>query len=149
MKVSAPAYFHSSATAQLLRPWVKERSNQLFYGQRKSGSKRHALTTKQGNKTFYKGTRSSGIGKHTPGGNYYITWSKVRTYVPPSSENYNHDLKPLVPKYNFTKVSSNSYKGFKNSLDSNLYYKKLSDYIFYGKEINPNDPELPEWLEHP
>ena len=148
MKATAPAFFHSSSAAQLLRPWEKERNSRLFYGMRKTGSKRHPLTTKQGNKTFYKGTRSSGIGKHTPGGNYFITWPKVRTYVVPSAEDYNHDLKPFVPKYNFTQVTANSYKGFINSTDPNFYYKKLSDYIFYGKGGNPNDPTLPSHKEH-
>ena len=37
------------------------RDGTLYYGQLKSGSKRHALTGKQGNKHYYKGTRSTGI----------------------------------------------------------------------------------------
>ena len=59
------------------------RDGTLYYGQLKSGSKRHALTGKQGNKHYYKGTRSTGIGSWDSRGRYHINWEKVRTYVVP------------------------------------------------------------------
>lgn len=69
---------------QLLRPWKTFKDGTLFYGTTKNGSKRHPLTSKQGNKNYYKGTRSSGIGSHTAYGKYTINWEKVRTYVVPA-----------------------------------------------------------------
>lgn len=69
----------------LLRPWKTFKDGTLFYGIQKTGSNRHPLTSKQGNKNFYKGTRSSGVGSHTQYGGYSIKWEKVRTYVVPAS----------------------------------------------------------------
>lgn len=68
----------------VLRPWKTFKDGTLFYGTSKTGSKRHPLTSKQGNKNFYKGTRSSGVGQHTSTGKYTIHWDKVRTYVVPA-----------------------------------------------------------------
>ena len=44
---------------------------------------RLALTTKQTNKGFYKGTGTGSTGRHTKHGGYIIEWEKVRTYVVP------------------------------------------------------------------
>jgi large subunit ribosomal protein L41 len=44
---------------------------------------RHALSTKQTNKGFYKGTGTGSTGRHTQHGGYIIEWEKVRTYVVP------------------------------------------------------------------
>lgn len=45
--------------------------------------RRLALTTKQVNGGFYKGTGSGSMGRHTKHGGYIIEWAKVRTYVVP------------------------------------------------------------------
>jgi hypothetical protein len=45
--------------------------------------RRLALTTKNGPKDFYKGTRSGAMGRHTKRGGYRIMFEKVRTYVFP------------------------------------------------------------------
>ena len=79
---------------------------------------------------MYKGTRSSGIGKHTRYGGYTIQWSKVRTFVTPKI--FNTDLKPLV-SHNLPELKHN-YGGFqKGPLDSQLYFTKLKEYIKNGK----------------
>jgi hypothetical protein len=44
---------------------------------------RHALSTKQTNKGYYKGTGTGSTGSHTKHGGYIIDWAKVRTYVCP------------------------------------------------------------------
>jgi len=46
--------------------------------------RRLALTTKQVNGGYYKGTGSGSTGRHTKHGGYIIEWEKVRTYVAPS-----------------------------------------------------------------
>lgn len=50
--------------------------------------RRLALTTKQVNGGYYKGTRSGSMGRHTKHGGYIINWDKVRTYVVPSLEGF-------------------------------------------------------------
>jgi len=47
--------------------------------------RRLALTTKQGPKDYYKGTRTGSMGRHTKHGTYKIEWEKVRTYVYPEN----------------------------------------------------------------
>ena len=47
--------------------------------------RRLALTTKQANKGFYKGTGTGSTGRHTKHGGYVIEWAKVRTYVAPAN----------------------------------------------------------------
>ncbi|SCU86945.1 LADA_0E01134g1_1 [Lachancea dasiensis] len=130
MRPTLSTFFHESPVSLLTRPWKKNRDGTLFYGVSKSGNRRTPLTTKQGNKTMYKGTRSSGIGKHTRYGGYTIQWRKVRTFVTP--KNYNSELKPLVshrlPELRHT------FQGFqKGALDTQLYFRKLRDYVKYGK----------------
>lgn len=46
------------------------------------------LTTKDVNKGFYKGTRTGTVGRHTKYGGFIIDFSRVRTYVCPSLENF-------------------------------------------------------------
>lgn len=46
--------------------------------------RRLALTTKQVNGGYYKGTGSGSLGRHTKHGGYVIEWRKVRTYVVPT-----------------------------------------------------------------
>lgn len=102
----------------LLRPWKTFKDGTLFYGTSKNGSKRHPLTSKQGNKNYYKGTRSSGIGSHTAYGKYTITWDKVRTYVVPAGLS-NTDVSFLI-------ISS----GVSDILTSTVYAICLSDRSF-------------------
>lgn len=52
MKVSQVLSFQGSVSSALRRPWQTFRDGTLYYGQLKSGSKRHALTGKQGNKHY-------------------------------------------------------------------------------------------------
>jgi len=47
--------------------------------------RRLALTTKQTNKGYYKGTGSGSTGSHTKHGGYVIDWDKVRTYIVPKN----------------------------------------------------------------
>lgn len=94
MKPTSARFFQQSQITQLTRPWKKYRDGTLFYGASKVGNKRVPLTTKDGNKSMYKGTRSSGIGRHTQYGGYKINWNRVRTYTVP--KDFNTDLKPLL-----------------------------------------------------
>lgn len=130
MRSTTVNLFRESPISLLTRPWKKYRDGSLFYGLSKAGNRRTALTTKQGNKTMYKGTRSSGIGKHTRYGEYTIQWQKVRTFVTP--KNYNTSLKPLV-SHNVPELTHH-FKGFKKgTLDANLYFQKLKQYVKNGK----------------
>lgn len=61
--------------------------------------RRLALTTKQVNGGYYKGTRTGSMGRHTKHGDYVIEWHKVRTYVVPQ------ELKDF-------KVSINSFQNY-------------------------------------
>lgn len=45
---------------------------------------RLALTTKQVNGGYYKGTGTGSMGRHTKYGGYVVEWRKVRTYVVPA-----------------------------------------------------------------
>lgn len=130
MKPTSVRYFSQSAVSQLTRPWKKYRDGTLFYGLSKSGNKRTPLTTKQGNKTMYKGTRASGIGHHTKFGEYVIDWTKVRTYVTPKFAN--DDLKPLLSA-NLPELR-HEFKGYaKGPQDVDLYFEKLDEYVKHGK----------------
>ena len=95
MRATQVLNFQASVQATLRRPWKTFRDGTLYYGMLKSGSKRHPLTTKQGHKHYYKGTRSTGIGHLDSRGRYHIDWNKVRTYVVPSGLNTTN-LKALV-----------------------------------------------------
>lgn len=140
MRPTTVNLFKESPISLLTRPWKKFRDGTLFYGDSKTGTRRTALTTKQGNKTMYKGTRSSGIGKHTRYGGYTIQWRKVRTFVTP--EHYNTDLKPLV-SHNVPELK-HQFKGYaKGSLDTKLYFDKLKEYIQNGKlQTEASDPKV-------
>ncbi|CCH40985.1 54S ribosomal protein L27, mitochondrial [Wickerhamomyces ciferrii] len=140
MRATQILAFQQSPVAALVRPWKKFRDGTLFYGLTKTGSRRHPLTTKKGNKNFYKGTRSSGIGRLTTKARYVINWDKVRTFVVPKE--YNFDLKPLVSP-NAPQIQ-NHYEGFqKGPLDPQLFYKKLREYVFYGK-VETQESQLKE-----
>lgn len=130
LKATGVNLFQGSRTTLLTRPWVKYRDGTLFYGESKAGNKRTPLTTKQGNKDMYKGTRSSGIGRHTRKGGYVIEWRKVRTFVTP--KDYNMDLKPLV-SHNVPELKHH-FKGYKGGImDAQLYADKLKEYVLKGR----------------
>ncbi|KAH0544376.1 hypothetical protein FGG08_001517 [Glutinoglossum americanum] len=59
--------------------------------------RRLALTTKQVNGGYYKGTGSGSTGRHTKHGGYIIEWEKVRTYVVPNDLD-NFELTPFVAR---------------------------------------------------
>ncbi|AMD19304.1 HBR403Wp [Eremothecium sinecaudum] len=129
MRPTSATLFHESHVKLLLRPWDKH-SDRIFYGYSKSGNKRVSLSTKDGNKNMYKGTRSSGIGRHTKLGGYKINWDKVRTYVTPSQ--INTDLKPLL-SHNLPELK-HDFSGYeKGPLDTKLYLDKLRQFIKHGK----------------
>ncbi|CCH60070.1 hypothetical protein TBLA_0C02610 [Henningerozyma blattae CBS 6284] len=134
MKFTQQLLFHESAISQLTRPWKKYRDGSLFYGVSKQGTKRLPLTTKQGNKNMYKGTRSSGIGKHTKYGEYVINWSKVRTFTVPKI--MNTSLKPLVSSD--VPELKHQFKNYpKGPIDINLYFDKLREYVRDGEVPSP------------
>lgn len=130
MKPIGVRQFSTTSADLLTRPWNKYRNGTLFYGLTKTGNKRIPLTTKQGNKTMYKGTRASGIGKHTKHGDYVINWQKVCTFVTP--QYYNEDLKPLVSA-NVPELK-HQFQGYpKGAQDTKLYFDKLMKYIKEGR----------------
>ncbi|KAI4276594.1 MAG: hypothetical protein LQ337_002377 [Flavoplaca oasis] len=59
--------------------------------------RRLALTTKQVNGGYYKGTGSGSMGRHTKHGGYIIDYRKVRTYVVPTDLK-DFKLTPFVTK---------------------------------------------------
>ncbi|PRT52957.1 54S ribosomal protein L27, mitochondrial [Wickerhamiella sorbophila] len=133
-----------SAVQQLLRPWQKYRDQKIFYGLTKSGNKRWSLTTKQGNKDFYKGTNSTGVGSWTNKGQYRINWEKVRTYVVPAGVD-SSDLKPFVcPTAPSIK---NAYAGFAGATDGKLHLRKVMEFIKYGTEESPEMARKDGWKE--
>lgn len=120
--------FHSSTQSLLKRPWKTYKDGTLFYGQSKAGNKRLALSTKQGNKNFYKGTRSSGIGHISSKGTYNIDYARVRTFVTPAD--MSTPLKPLVSAN--TPVPKNTFKGYTGATDGRLWLNNVKEYIENG-----------------
>ncbi|KAL8863283.1 MAG: hypothetical protein Q9178_000658 [Gyalolechia marmorata] len=59
--------------------------------------RRLALTTKQVNGGYYKGTGSGAMGRHTKHGGYIVDYKKVRTYVVPKDLK-DFKLTPFVTK---------------------------------------------------
>lgn len=122
--------FSSTAAAELRRPWKTYKDGTLFYGYSKNGNKRLALTTKQGNKNFYKGTRSTGIGKMDQWGGYHIKYEKVRTFVVPEALE-TCTFKPLVSAN--APVPKNSFKGYTGITDGKLHLAKIKEFVETGK----------------
>ncbi|EGV66075.1 60S ribosomal protein L27, mitochondrial [Yamadazyma tenuis] len=145
MRASSVLNLQASATANLRRPWQTFRDGQIWYGLTKSGSKRQALTTKQGNKNYYKGTRSSGIGKLNNAGNYMVDWTKVRTYVVPADIS-SVSFKPLVSP-NSPQLEQR-YVGYADGpKDGELAWKNVVDFIEYGENYDVQDIEENEYKE--
>lgn len=120
--------FHTSTPSLLKRPWKTYKDGTLFYGQSKAGNNRLPLSTKQGNKNFYKGTRSSGIGHISNKGKYSIDYNKVRTFVTPAD--MSTPLKPLVSAN--VPIPKNTFKGYTGSTDGRLWLDKVKEYIETG-----------------
>lgn len=145
MKASLILNFQATGTVALRRPWQTFKDGQLWYGMTKVGSKRHPLTTKQGNKHFYKGTGSSGYGKLNKNGTYIIDWNKVRTYVVPA-DLHNTELRALVsPK---VPEIYQKYVGYDDGAKSaDLAFQNLVDFVEYGENYNSVDLEDAGYLE--
>lgn len=120
--------FHTSAPSLLKRPWKTYKDGTLFYGQSKAGNKRLALSTKQGNKNYYKGTRSSGIGHISMRGKYSIDYDRVRTFVTPAD--MATPLKPLVSAS--VPVPKNTFKGYTGITDGRLWLDNVKEYVETG-----------------
>ncbi|VEU22120.1 DEKNAAC103130 [Brettanomyces naardenensis] len=130
MRASQVLAFKETAETCLRRPWKTYRDGTLFYGQSKAGNKRLPLSTKQGNKNYYKGTRSSSIGKFNQYGKYTINYEKVRTFVIPEDLD-ECVLRPLVSS--LAPVPKNSFKGYEGAADGRLYLDKVKEFIETGK----------------
>lgn len=146
MKSSQVAKFQQSVSTLLRRPWQKERAQNLWYGHWKTGSKRHALTTKQGNKNFYKGTRSAGYGKLNSSGHFIMDWTKVRTYVVPA-ELGTTELKSLVlPK---TPQILQKFRGYNDGFkDPEFAWHNIKNFIEYGPNYSDDfDMEKNRYLQ--
>ncbi|RLV92138.1 54S ribosomal protein L27 mitochondrial [Spathaspora sp. JA1] len=145
MRASQILNFQNTALNSLRRPWQTYKNGQLWYGIIKSGSKRHALTTKQGNHTFYKGTRSSGVGKLNARGQYIMNWDKVRTYVVPAELNTT-ELKALVsPHSPQLRIKT---EGYNDGLKSAEYaFDSIVKFIEYGENYDQQDLEKQDYVE--
>ncbi|ODV77370.1 uncharacterized protein CANTADRAFT_91823 [Suhomyces tanzawaensis NRRL Y-17324] len=145
MRASAVHSFQQTAAASLRRPWQTFRDGQIWYGLTKRGNKRLPLTTKQGNKHYYKGTRSTGIGSLNSNGTYIINWEKVRTYVVPA-DLHNTELKALVsPK---VPQIYQKYVGFQDGAKSpELAFDNVVNFIEHGENYNDVDLEQSNYLE--
>lgn len=129
--------FHATLAASLRRPWQTFKDGQIWYGMLKSGSKRHPLTTKQGNKHFYKGTRSSGYGKLNKNGTYIMNWAKVRTYVVPA-DLQSTELRPLVSPS--TPKVWQQWVGYSDGPKSvELAWKNIVDFVEHGENYDFQD----------
>lgn len=145
MRASQVRCFQLSCVNQLRRPWQTFKDGQLWYGITKSGSKRHPLTTKQGNKHYYKGTRSTGVGLQNSHGSYIVNWNKVRTYVVPANLETS-ELKSLVsPRVPQIHQKFIGYPdGAKNA---QLAFKNVVDFIEHGENYNDVNLEESQYLE--
>lgn len=145
MRASSIIGFQQSTAASLRRPWQTFRDGQIWYGMTKTGSKRHPLYSKLGNKNFYKGTRSSGVGSLTKHGKYIVNWEKVRTYVVPA-ELATSELKPFV-SVDVPQILQKT-PGYSDSFKSpELAWNNIKDFIEYGENYNDVDLEKSNYLE--
>ncbi|EGW34916.1 uncharacterized protein SPAPADRAFT_58037 [Spathaspora passalidarum NRRL Y-27907] len=145
MRATQVLNFQSTASSSLRRPWQKYKNGQLWYGFIKSGSKRHPITTKQGNHTFYKGTGSTGVGRLNNKGQYIMNWDKVRTYVVPSDLN-STELKALVSP-NTPQIRLTT-EGYKDGIKSAEYaFDSIIKFVEYGEEYDQQDLEKQDYEE--
>ncbi|KAG7664005.1 MRPL27 [[Candida] subhashii] len=145
MRASQILNFQSTASINLRRPWQTFKDGQLWYGFSKTGSKRHRLTTKQGNKHYYKGTGSSGIGSWTSDGRYILNWDKVRTFVVPTTLN-STNLKALVSPR--TPEIKQQLVGYNDSWKSpELALDNIVNFVEHGENYSNIDLEKADYLE--
>lgn len=145
MRATSVLSFQQTATSNLKRPWQTFKDGQIWYGLTKRGSKRHPLTSKQGNKNFYKGTGSSGYGKLNAAGTYIVDWKKVRTYVVPADMN-GTDLKALVSP-NVPQIMQR-FEGYSDNFKSpELAWENIKAFIELGENYNDQDLERSGFLE--
>ncbi|ABN65369.2 predicted protein [Scheffersomyces stipitis CBS 6054] len=145
MRASQVLNFQQTAVANLRRPWQTFRDGQIWYGITKLGTKRLPLTTKQGNKHYYKGTGSSGYGKLNSSGTYIINWNKVRTYVVPA-DLQNTELKALVSPN--TPQIWQKVVGYQDGFKSpELAFDNVVNFVEYGENYSNEDLESNQYLE--
>ncbi|KAK6457797.1 mitochondrial 54S ribosomal protein YmL27 [Scheffersomyces xylosifermentans] len=145
MRASQVLNFQQAAVSNLRRPWQTFRDGQIWYGITKLGTKRSPLTTKQGNKHYYKGTGSSGYGKLNASGTYIMNWSKVRTYVVPK-DLHGTELKALVSPN--TPQIYQRVIGYEDGFKSpELAFNSIIDFIEYGENYNDQDLEKNQYLD--
>ncbi|KAG7812214.1 hypothetical protein KL921_001446 [Ogataea angusta] len=141
MRSTNVLHFQETQSALLRRPWKTYRDGTLFYGMTKTGNKRVPLTTKQGNKNFYKGTRSSGIGRLNKWGTYNIDYQRVRTFVAPSNL-ADFNLKPLVSSN--AVIPKNTFDGYSSVTDGKFLFDKVKEYIETGEVKHPRTEDYIE-----
>lgn len=145
MRATNVLNFQQTTVSNLRRPWQTFKDGQIWYGMTTRGTKRHPLTTKQGNKHYYKGTGSSGYGKLNKSGVYIVNWTKVRTYVVPA-DLHNTELKPLVSA-NVPQIYQ-KFTGYSDGMKSpELAWKNVVDFVEYGENYNEQDLEENQYLE--
>lgn len=145
MRASQLLQFVETSVLSLRRPDKTFKDGTLWYGDFKTGSKRHPLTTKQGNKHYYKGTRSSGIGRQNSHGKYIINWDKVRTYVVPASL-HTSEIKSMVsPNAAYIRQRYIGYPD--NSKSPELALRNAIDYVEYGENYSAVNLEETDYLE--
>lgn len=145
MRATSVLNFQQTATANLRRPWQTFKDGQIYYGLTTRGSKRHALTGKQGNKHYYKGTGSTGHGAVNSAGHYIVNWNKVRTYVVPA-ELHASDLKPLVSA-NVPQLYQR-FEGYTDGFKSpELAWNNVKNFVEYGENYDDHDLERSQYLE--
>lgn len=145
MKPSTVRSFHSTASTSLRRPWQTFKDGQIWYGVTTRGSKRHPLTTKQGNKHYYKGTGSSGYGKLNKNGTYIMNWQKVRTYVVPT-DLQTSELRPLVSPN--TPQILQEWVGYSDGPKSaELAWQNIVDFVEHGENYDFQDVEKNDFRE--
>lgn len=146
MRASSVLNFQSTLTALLRRPWQTFKDGQIWYGIMKTGTKRLPLTTKQGNKNYYKGTGSSGNGKLNKSGIYVMNWEKVRTFVVPSDLNQGGDLKALVSPR--VPQLQQRFIGYQDGAKSPQFaLDSIINFIEHGENYSDIDLEKSQYLE--
>ncbi|KAK7204313.1 mitochondrial ribosomal protein L27-domain-containing protein [Myxozyma melibiosi] len=129
----------------LAGPWKHFRDRLIPIHPRWHANRRKPVTTKRGNKDFYKGTGSANMGRHTKHGGYIIDYQKVRTYVVPD-ELVTTNLAPYLP--NTLPPLKNTFAGYKGGpSDGNWYLDKYREYLKYGADEAPESRRNEDWIE--
>ncbi|KAK9469588.1 mitochondrial ribosomal protein L27-domain-containing protein [Lipomyces arxii] len=108
--------------------------------------RRVALTGKDGNKDFYKGTGSANMGRSNKHGKFMVDYYKVRTYVVPAGL----DDTELTPYCNNSlRPVKNEFAGYRlGPYDGELYLEKYNEYETYGADESPRSAlQTEKWIE--